>query len=439
MLQSKISQALVRVVSGTVLSRILGFIRDILSAMAFGAGPLWDAFLIAFTLPNVFRRILGEGAFSSAFIPMFAKQRQHDVDGAVKWASVVLGNVIAFLLVLGSLGSVLMFMTAFFCHDKWGNIASFSGVLFPLVVPVCAVAGMGALLNAYKVFTLPALASSIINLFWIVATLLVIYFKPDLQTGVMWLCFSLLLSGLVQFVLHFLYLRKFGCQIVPRFKLHKHTKDVLAKMLPALLGLGAVQINTVLDRIIASVWAPDGGVSVLFYANRIMQFPLALIGIAVATASFPYMADAASKNNKAELAQFLSKAQLLVLIFGLPALIIGIIFAKDIVDIAFVHGAFGRSAGNRTATALIAYLTGLIFYCGLHPLVKAFHSLGDMQTPAKISGLMVILNLILNLILVQSYAEVGLAVSTAICGCISFLWHLWLLYTREDVLGLPGW
>lgn len=427
-----------RVVGGTVFSRIFGFIRDIVSAAAFGASPIWDAFLIAFTLPNVFRRILGEGAFSSAFIPLFAKERQvGGEESAARWAAAILGRVLTLLVIVAVVGVVVILICGSYADQKWAQIAGFSALLFPLVIPVCAVAGMGALLNAYKVFTQPAIVSSVINLFWIAAAGAVLYYGPDLQRGVHWLCWSLLAAGVVQFLLHFWRLRRFNCRVVPRWDLDLGTKMVLQRMAPALLGLGAVQINTVLDRVIASLWAPDGGVSVLFYANRIMQFPLALIGIAVATASFPYMADAASKGDKGALGTYLAKGQWWVLLAGLPAMVVGMVFAGPIIEIVFVRGAFDRAAAARTELALVAYLGGLLFYCGLHPLIKAFHSLGDTATPAKISGSMVVVNVVLNLLLVQFWAELGLALSTAVCGLVSFVWHLWILYRREGVLGLP--
>lgn len=425
----------------TLLSRMLGLARDVLTAAVFGASLHLDAFLTAFAIPNFFRRLFGEGALSSAFIPTFADElakkdkssarqllRQVGTALALTLAGIVVVGEVIFILILRSPG----------LEDKVESVLKLLMILFPYLFFICLTALAAAVLNSFKHFTLPALSPVLLNLFWIVGVLVVAR-KVAAGSGlqVMVLAGALTLAGVFQLLMQLPMLARRRMLVSPALRFdHPGLKRVAGLMAPVMFGLAVVQLNVLVDRLIAFFLIPEeGGPSALYFGNRVMQFPLALVGIAIATAVFPSFAEAGSRNDKRELKKLLRQAIRVTLFLAIPAGYGLMALGGPIVTLLFQRRNFVALAAARTSSVVFFYGLGLWAYCLQHVLVRAFYSLKDVSTPVKVASGMVVLNLALNLTLVWPMQESGLALSTAMTAMAQFAVLLYLLRKRLGSLG----
>ncbi len=427
-----------RIISGSIfLSRILGFVRDILCAGFFGW--VWDAFIFAFTIPNLFRRLFGEGALSAAFIPTFShylenKPRPDTLRfiSAVITSLVTILSLMAGLIILGTfiLPAVLpTVLPATYPAEFTLFFAKLLRILIPYLPIICLVALLGALLNTLKHFTMPALASVVLNISWIAGFFIGMRYGQNQMETIIIIAWSIIIGGILEILIQIPALLKHKISYRPRWEMnHPGVKEIKRLMFPAVLGLAPFQINLVLDYLIAVTFITQAGaISALYFGNRLMQFPLALVGISLATALFPFLARYLAQGDLASTKKELEKTLRLCLFIALPAAAGLIVLAQPIIQLAFgilpqsfgIH-AFSTKAVNRSSLVLICYASGLWAYAGFQILTRVFYAFKDMKTPARLAIYMILVNLALNLILVRHFREAGIALSTAIVGIINF-------------------
>ncbi len=423
----------------TLVSRVLGMARDILCSHFFGAGMLWDAFLIAWRIPNLFRRLFGEGALTAAFVPSFVRQLEA---GRREEAFALLNRLVTVLvLFLGTVTAVgigLTFVLPLFWPDeKMRLIMELLRILLPYVPLVCAGAILGAALNGLFRFFAPAFAPIVLNVTWIlVLPFLVLNFPAD--KSIRYLAFAVVGGGVLQLLTMAIPLAREGARYrfdwAPR---DEGLRDVGRLFLPTVFGLALVQINEVVDSLIAEIFVRgDGAVSALYYANLLTQFPLSLVGTSIATAILPGLSAAAARNDSAEFGALFRRGLSGAVYLGLPAAAGLVLFGTDIVAVIFEHGKFTPEDSARAGLCASYFGAGLWCYCINQVQVRAFHARKDTRTPVNVSAAMVGLNFVLNLALVWPMREAGLALATSITGLASFLILNRILRRRHPELEL---
>jgi putative peptidoglycan lipid II flippase len=410
----------------TLLSRILGLLREILCARFFGAGFVWDCFLIAFLIPNLFRRIFGEGALTAAFIPTFVNRIQ---SLGLKEAFRTFNRTLWLLTIvlLGFVGTGLLIsylLPALLPGIKLGLVCELLRIMLPYLWLICLVAVMGAALNSMGHFTAPAIAPVLLNVLLIGA---IIFFAPLMgtirQDQIFVLAWAVLLGGCIQLAIQLPPLLSKGWRPYPKIDPgHQDIKEIRRLLAPVVVGLAMYQINELVDLLIAELCVPGhGAVSALGYANRLVQLPLSIIGTALATASFPLLTSKFVISDRLEFTRLLAKTIRLCVYLAIPATMGALLFAKPIVRLIFERGAFTPEDTIRVARVLVFYALGIWCYSCNLILARAFYAQKDTLTPTRISMIMVGLNFLLNLVLVWPLKEAGLALSTSITGFLTFM------------------
>ena len=423
----------------TFLSRILGYFRDLLIARVIGAGLISDCFFVAFKLPNLFRRILGEGAMNAAFIPVVSGVR---TKSGKKSADVFFSNIFSFLLV-ALLAFVLIleiFMPLIITliapgfsdnPEKFNHSINLTRLTFPFVLFICLTSLMGAYLNTLGKFASMAVTPIILNLS-LIFTLLIYFKSENLFLISSTLSFVVSIAGIIQVIWMYYNIRRNKSKLsinftfLKTFKSDKEITKFFKLLLPAILGNGAYQINLLIDMILAST-LPDGSISFLYYADRVNQLPLGVLGIAIGTALLPVLSSQVKKNQKKEAEKSISKAIKFGILFSIPAFFGLLIFSENIISFLFFRGAFEYKDVQATSSALIALCCGLPAFIMIKILVIPFFANEDTKTPIKISLFCMSINLILNLILIREFLHVGLAISTSISAWINFILLFYIL------------
>ena len=423
----------------TFLSRILGYFRDLLIARVIGAGLISDCFFVAFKLPNLFRRILGEGAMNAAFIPVVSGVR---AKSGKKSADVFFSNIYSFLLV-ALLAFVLIleiFMPLIITliapgfsdnPEKFNHSINLTRLTFPFVLFICLTSLMGAYLNTLGKFASMAVTPIILNLS-LIFTLLIYFKSENLFFISSTLSFVVSIAGIIQVIWMYYNIRRnksklsINFSFLKTFKSDKEITKFFKLLLPAILGNGAYQINLLIDMILAST-LPDGSISFLYYADRVNQLPLGVLGIAIGTALLPVLSSQVKKNQKKEAEKSISKAIKFGILFSIPAFFGLLIFSENIISFLFFRGAFEYKDVQATSSALIALCCGLPAFIMIKILVIPFFANEDTKTPIKISLFCMSINLILNLILIREFLHVGLAISTSVSAWINFILLFYIL------------
>jgi putative peptidoglycan lipid II flippase len=405
----------------TMISRVTGFARDVLIAASLGAGPVADAFFVAFKLPNFFRRLTAEGSFTVAFVPMFAGLLESDGKTvAMRFAEEAFALMAALLLafcvaVMLFMPQVMTVLAPGFVDtpDRFDLAVELTRLTFVYLPLISLVALLGGVLNSVGKFAAMASAPILLNLI-LISSLAV--FADALDTPGHVLAWGVALAGLAQFLWLLEACRRSG--VLPRWRLPRWTPRMsllFRVMLPAMLGAAVVQINLLVDVILAST-LPTGSVSFLYYADRINQLPLGVVGVAIGTALLPSLARQIRAGKDAEARDGQNRALELAMLLTLPAAAGLMVLAGPIVEVLFERGAFSEEAANQTALALAAYAAGLPAFVLIKVFQPGFFARQDTKTPVKIAAAAVVVNLTLNLILMQYYAHVGLAMATAIAA-----------------------
>lgn len=426
-----------------MISRILGFVRDVIIARYFGASMGADAFFVAFKIPNFFRRLFAEGAFSQAFVPVLAEakeKRGHDaVKHLINALSFRLGGILLILTAFGVFGSSLWMMVFApgFIDDpvKFNLAADMLSITFPYLLLISLVAFSSAIMNTYNRFAVPAFTPVFLNLVLISFALWV---SPLLDVPVMALAWGVLAAGVVQLLFHLPFLYKLDLLPNPSRKSDEGVGEVKRLMLPALFGVSVAQINLLVDTILAS-FLVTGSVSWLYYSDRLMEFPLGVFGVALATVVLPGLSKKAANENWDGFQQDIDSALRLVLIIGLPATLGLLLLAEPLVTSLFFYGAFTAHDANMASLSLMAYSFGLLGFILVKILAPAFYARKDMKTPVKVAVVALVTNIVMNLILIGPFAHVGLAAATTISAFVNAGLLYWFLQKQQVFTPLNGW
>ncbi len=424
------------IASLTLVSRVLGLLRECIFATFFSTGEILSAFRIAFMLPNLARRLFGEGALSAAMIPVLTQSLQnHGEEKSRKFVGTMF-KVLFTVLLAGMLLAELVIVVWRMSHDDLA--LELSAWLMPYMAMICLVAIGGGVLQVRGHFATPAVAPALLNIAIIAGTW--IGAKGMNLAGaelIHVICISVLVGGATQLALTAWALASVSFfPIFSRVWKDEQLKSVTLLMGPMILGLSAVQINTLMDYLIAYLFVVEEGErvgpAVLGYAQYLYQLPLGVFGIALATAIFPVLSEKASQNDHAGLADVLDRGLRTSLFIALPASV-GLIFvAHPLVAALYQRGEFDASDTRRVANVLIFYCIGMVAYFTHHLFVRTFYALKNSKTPARIAMYMVGINFIMNLSLVFYLQEKGLALATAVCAIVQVLWLRKKLDVRCD-------
>ena len=405
----------------TLISRILGFARDMLIAALIGTGAISDAFFVALKLPNLFRRLFGEGAFNAAFIPAFSGLLHTEGRSSAKRFAQEAFAVMAFWLgIMTVLGEIFMpelmvILAPGFVEnpDKFALAVSLSRITFPYLVLICLAALVSGVLNGLEKFTA---ASASYVLFNIVSIACMIWMTPYVPTIGHALSWGVTISGVAQLGLLMLAVRRSGMGLrIPRPRMTPQMRLLMRRMAPGLVGAGVTQLNLAVDVIIASL-LPAGTVSVLYFADRVQQLPLGVIGTAVGTALLPLLSRQVRAGEADAAIGTLNRAIEYGLFLTLPAALALIVCAKPIMLVLFGRGAFDLESVRLSSQSLAAYAVGLPAFVLVKVLTPAFFARGDTSMPVKIGVASVTLNLALNLAFMMPLAHVGPALATSLAA-----------------------
>ncbi len=410
----------------TMLSRLTGFARDMLIAALVGAGPVADAFFVAFKLPNFFRRLFAEGAFNAAFVPLFAgRLAAEGGEGARDFAEDVLAVMVVTLLVFVTVLQLAMpwLMFAFapgFSDDpaKFDLTITLTRIAFPYLLFISLVSFFGGVLNSLGRFAAAAATPILLNLVLIGALIGLAPYVPTPGHALAW---GVSLAGAAQFTWLAIALDRAGFRLRLRLpRLTPGVRRLFQLILPGALGAGVVQVNLMMDVVIASL-LPTGSISFLYYADRVNQLPLGVIGVAVGTALLPILARHIRLGEEMEARHQLNRAIELALLMTLPAAAALMALAGPIVTTLFERGAFNAAEASATAGALVAFASGLPAYVLIKVLAPGFFAREDTRTPVRIAILCVAVNFALNLLLglASPLAHVGIATATSVAAWLN--------------------
>ncbi|MEE9936097.1 MAG: murein biosynthesis integral membrane protein MurJ [Deltaproteobacteria bacterium] len=421
--------------AATMVSRVFGVVRDMVIAAFFGATWMTDAFWVAFRIPNMLRRLLGEGSLTVSFVPVFTeylqkKSREEALDLASN-ALTILSVLLALISVLGiCLSPVIVGLIApgFIAHREQFDLAVFlNRLMFPYIFFIALVALCMGILNSFRHFTAPALSPVLLNIAMIAATLGLRDFFAQPVTA---LAAGVLAGGVLQLAMQWPALRKYGIRFRFRFSLrHPGIRQIGALMLPAILGAGVGTINVFVGTILASL-LPAGSVTYLFYADRIMEFPLGIFAIAIGTAALPSFSKHVAAGRTDELKSGISFSLRLMLFLTIPSMAALMALNAPIISVLFQRGAFDADAAVKTGQALFCYALGLWAYAMLRVFVSAFYSLKDSKWPTKAAVIALIVNVVFSLILMSPLKHNGIALAGSLSAAANVLILAWVLKTK---------
>ncbi|MFC1644348.1 murein biosynthesis integral membrane protein MurJ, partial [Candidatus Omnitrophota bacterium] len=420
----------------TTASRILGFLRDILFARFFGTGIFAQAFVVAFRLPNMLRDMVGEGATDAAIVPILTEY-SHTRTRQEYWevARIILNLMLTVLLALSVLGVIFapvlvrVIAPGFLrSPEKFAMTVSLTRMVFPYILLLGIVAYSKGVLNSFHYFTTPAFAPVVLNVTMILALLVLC---PVI--GIKGLVVGVIIGGILEVLLQIRPLRQKGFRFQKGFRLvHPIAKRIGRLLLPRALGTAVYQLSVLIDTVLASLaWVVGaGGVAALYYSNRLVQLPLAIFGISLATAALPKMSKEVASNDMVKLKDTVSFSLKAVFTIMIPAAVGLMILAEPIVRILFQRGEFTAYSTAITMSALFFYSFGLFAYAGIKILVSTYYSMGDTRTPVKTASVSLVVNLVLNLILMWPLKVGGLALATSIAATTNFV-ILYVMLTRR--------
>ncbi len=414
----------------TMLSRILGYIRDAICAALLGVGFVSDAFFIAFRIPNLLRNLLAEGALSSAFIPVFTeylqKKEKKDILSLVSNVFTVLSIILVILCLLGIIFAPLIvhIIAPGFSSDtkKFELTVNLTRFLFPFIFLISIAALFMGILNSLKKFSLPAFAPVILNISMIFSGIFIcpLLGKTPEKQVYGWVI-GILLGAILEIIIQWIPTIKYGINLKFFINLYDSGLRKIGKlMLPATLAQSVTQINILVNTILASLLV-EGSVTYLYYGNRLMQLPLGVFGVAIATVSFPYISSYAASGNMLDLRNTISSSLRQAFFIVIPASI-GIIFlSKEINTLLFYYGRFSYHDAIETAKVSIAYSIAIFAFSGIKILTQVFYAIDKASTAVKISIFSMILNIILCIILMIPFKYIGLAFATSLAGIVNFI------------------
>lgn len=449
---ASLGSSIAKVGGNTLLSRILGFLRDLVVARLFGADAATDAFFVAFRIPNALRRLFAEGAFSMALVPVLHDYKEREGEPALKsFVDDAAGTLGAALLVVTALGIllapllVLLFAPGFVQDPgRWGLASELLRISFPYVLFISLTALAGGILNTYERFGVPAFTPVLLNLSLIGCA---IYLAPLMERPILALAWGVLIAGVAQIAFQLPFLARLGLLPRPRINpRHPGVRRLLRLMGPAILGSSAGQINLLLGTLIASFLA-TGSISWLYYSDRLLEFPLGILGAALGTVILPRLAQHHGAGDVQALSRTIDWALRWVLLVGLPAAIGLAVLAGPIVTTLFHSagaqggpgGAFGTHDVRMTSLSLAAYAGGLLGLLGVRVLAPAYYARQEMRAPMRVALVAVVVNGLISLALMGPLGHVGLALATTLAAFANAALLLRGLLRDGTYAPAPGW
>lgn len=427
-----------------MISRIFGFIRDVATASMFGAGPAFDAFIAAFKIPNFMRRLFAEGSFSQAFVPVLSEYQktksEEETKSFINAMSGTLGMALVFVTLLGILAApyiIRVFTPGFDVGgDRFDLAVTMLRITFPYLLFISLTAFSGAILNTYSRFWVAAFTPVVLNLSMISAAL---FFAPHYKTPIIVLAWGVFAAGVLQLLFQWPFLRNLKMMPRPRvdFK-DPGVRKVLKLMVPALFGVSVGQINLLVDTLFASLLVV-GSLSWLYYADRLMELPLGVFGVAISTVILPHLSRHHAGKSQRSFSQTIDWAIRAVLLVGVPAAIALMILAGPMISTLFQHVHFSEHAVVMSSQALIAFALGITPFMLVKIFASGFYARQDMKTPVRIGAVAMIANIILNISLIGPLKHVGIALSTTLAAMLNMTCLFYYLHKRGFYQPREGW
>lgn len=437
-------RSLAAVSSMTMVSRVLGFARDAIMATIFGAGMAMDAWVVAFRLPNLLRRIFAEGAFAQAFVPILADKKTSEGDEAARiFISHIAGLLTLILAVVTLIGILaapwIIWSTASGVtknQSQFDLTTDLLRITFPYILLISLSSLAGAVLNTWNKFSVPAFTPTLLNISFIIFAL---FFAPYFDPPITALAWALLVGGVAQLAYQLPYLKKIGMLVRPRLDF----KDpgvwrVLKQMGPAILGVSVSQISQIINQSLAS-WLIVGSMSWIYYADRLMELPTGLLGVALGTILLPSLSKALALNDNVEYSKLLDWGLRLALLLALPSAVALAIIAEPLTVSLFQYGKFTANDAQMTQLALMAYAVGIPGLILIKPLAPAFYARKNIKTPVKIAIFSLIVTQGLNLILVPYLQHAGLALSISLAAIANAALLYYQLRKQDLYQPQAGW
>ncbi|TKI08255.1 murein biosynthesis integral membrane protein MurJ [Martelella alba] len=437
-------KSLATVSSMTLFSRVLGFARDAIVARTFGAGMATDAFFVAFKLPNLLRRIFAEGAFSQAFVPILAEYKSQQGEEATRTFVAYIAGLLTLALALVTAAGMLaapwvILVTAPGFADTPEKFALTSALLritFPYILLISLASLVGAILNTWNRFSVPAFAPTLLNVSMISFALLG---APHFHPPILALAWAVVAGGVLQLGYQLPHLKKIGMLVLPRIRLRDAgVWRVLRQMGPAILGVSVAQISLIINTIFAS-FLVSGSVSWMYYADRLMEFPSGVLGVALGTILLPSLAKSFSSGNHEQYSHLMDWGLRLCFMLALPSSIAMGILSKALTVALFQYGRFSAFDAAMTQRALIAYSVGLIGLILVKVLAPGFYSRQDIKTPVKIAMLTLAATQLMNLTFIGPLKHAGLSLSIGLAACLNAGLLYWQLRKKKMYVPQPGW
>ena len=437
-------RTLATVSSLTMVSRVLGYVRDFLIARIFGAGLLTDAFFVAFKIPNLLRRLFAEGAFSQAFVPILAEYKNRSGPGDTKTLIDAIATVLFLALVVAAaLGMaaapIIVYLTApgFAAEpEKFATTVQLLRITFPYIVFISLVALSAGILNTWNRFSVPAVTPTLLNVAFIIGSL---FFADYFDPPVLVLAWAVFIGGALQLAYQVPFLARLG--LLPRWRLdfsHPGLRRVLLLMLPAAFGVSVSQVSLLLNQIFAS-FLPTGSVSWLYYADRLMELPAGVLGVAVGTILLPSLSRYHASANQAEYSRLLDWGLRITVLLAVPSAVALAVLALPLVTMLFQYGRFTADDAWMTRQALVAYSAGLVGMILVKILAPGFYARQNVLTPVKIGVVTLVATQLMNLAFVGPLRHAGLALAIGLGACLN-AGLLYIQLRRHSIyIPQPGW
>ncbi len=428
----------------TFISRILGFIRDIMIARIFGAGIATDAFFVAFRIPNLLRRLFAEGAFSQAFVPILAEYKNtrtaDETRGLIDHITLLMGITLIIVTIVGILAAPLIIYASApgFSADpeKFDLTVALLRITFPYILFISLVALAGSILNTYGKFNVPAITPALLNVSFIGCAL---WLTPLFDPPILALAWAVFIGGALQLAFQIPFLLRL--KLLPHIRFRNPDTgawQVIKLMGPAVFGVSVSQVSMLINTIFASLLV-TGSVSWLYYADRLMEFPAGLLGVALGTILLPSLARHYNNNSTEEYSRLLDWGLRMTILLTLPAALALALLATPLITTLFHHGAFTAHDVGMTREALIAYSIGLLGLILVKVLAPGFYARQNIKTPVKIAVITLIATQLMNLAFVIPFQHAGLALAIGLGACINAGLLYYKLRSHEIYQPQPGW
>ncbi len=423
---SSLAKSVLNVGSFTLLSRILGFARDLVFAQVFGANANTDAFFVAFKIPNFLRRLFGEGAFATAFVPVLSEYRAtrefSDLKTFVDHVAGTLGMVLLGVTALGVFGApllVLLFAPGFAGDPvKQQLAADMLQLTFPYLLFISLTAFAGGILNTFGRFAVPAFTPVLLNLVLIACAL---WLAPLMDQPIVALAWGVLIAGITQFVFQLPFLKRID--LLPGFRVAPKdpgVRKILRLMGPAIFGVSVTQLNLLLDTLIAS-FLVSGSISWLYYSDRLVEFPVGILGVALGTVVLPGLSSRHAEKSAEAFSQMMDWGLRLIFLLGIPSMIGLALLAKPMIATLFLSDVFDAHDVEMATRSLWAYSAGLMPFMLIKVLAPGYYARQDTRTPVRIAVIAMVSNMVMNIILVFPLQHAGLALATSLSACLNAL------------------